>query len=258
MKLLILESTEHAIRQISELILGKIAKNPDLVLGLATGRTMDPLYDHMVKHSQARQISFSKITTFNLDEYVGLAPTHPCSYRYYMNMALFNRIDINLSQTFLPDGNTDNLQREAEIYEGKIEKAGGIDLQLLGIGQNGHIGFNEPISSLGSRTRIKLLTRETRQINQRYFSSLEETPQYALTMGIQTILSAHHLILLATGSSKAAAVAKMIEGPVSASCPASALQFHPNTTIFLDPEAAAQLTLPVYEREADDKATQHK
>ncbi|WP_026480701.1 glucosamine-6-phosphate deaminase [Ahrensia sp. 13_GOM-1096m] len=246
MKVLIFDNEENATRRVADFVLDTVTKEPNSVLGLATGGTMLALYALLCRKYHDGLVSFSDVTTFNLDEYIGLNPEHPCSYHHYMRNAFFDHVDINLSNTKIPYGNAADPSEEAKRYESQIAQSNGIDLQLLGIGQNGHIGFNEPTSSLASRTRIKTLTESTRQANKVYFDSLNEAPKYSITMGIATILEARNLVLLATGVSKSAAVSDMIEGPISASCPASALQMHPSATIVLDQEAASQLKLTSY------------
>lgn len=241
MKVLILEDTSKAIIRAAERVAALVRSKPNAVLGLATGGTMVPLYQQLRHLHDAEGLSFAGVTTFNLDEYVGLSPDHPCSYHRYMREALFEHIDIDEARTHLPRGDAPDPKLEAQAYESLIQSSGGIDLQILGIGSNGHIGFNEPSSSLGSRTRIKTLTEETRQANAQYFERVEDIPRYALTVGVGTIMAAREIVLIATGASKAEAVAKMVEGPVTASCPASALQFHANTTAITDSAAAAQL-----------------
>jgi glucosamine-6-phosphate deaminase len=246
LKILIFNTAEAAIERGVDHLLEAVRRKPNVVLGLATGSTMEPLYDRLCTRSVLEKVSFAQVTTFNLDEYIGLSPDHRCAYRRFMQEALFNHIDINPSRTHLPRGDAPDPVAEALHYEDRIAAAGGIDLQLLGIGRNGHIGFNEPTSSLASRTRIKTLTDDTRQANRVFFESIEDIPRYAITMGVGTILEARACVLLATGSAKAAAVAKMIEGAVSAACPATALQLHPHVTIMLDRAAAADLTLSDY------------
>lgn len=246
MKVLIFDEAEQAVARVADLVADLVRRKPDAVLGLATGGTMVPLYERLVALHQEAGPSFAGVTSFNLDEYVGLAAEHPCSYYSYMRSVLFDRIDFDLARTHLPRGDSADPMREADRYEAAIAAAGGIDLQLLGIGQNGHIGFNEPTSSLASRTRIKTLTDDTRRANQRYFDSFEDTPRFALTMGVATILESRFCLLLATGRSKADAVAAMVEGPVAAACPASALQLHRNATVVLDRDAASSLRLTSY------------
>lgn len=245
MKVLICEHHEAAITRTAGLVADLLRARPDAVLGLATGGTMLPLYDRLAAlHRQG--LSFSGLTSFNLDEYVGLGADHPASYHRYMRDVLFRHIDIDPTRTHLPRGDAPDPAAEAEHYEALIAATGGLTLQLLGIGQNGHIGFNEPTSSLASRTRIKTLTESTRAANRQYFAPGETPPGYAITMGVGTILDARECLLLATGAAKAQAVAAMVEGPVSAVCPASALQMHPCATVVLDRAAAADLRLTDY------------
>ncbi|MFV0292004.1 MAG: glucosamine-6-phosphate deaminase [Paracoccus sp. (in: a-proteobacteria)] len=245
MKVLICESHDAAIYRTAGLIADHVQARPDAVLGLATGGTMLPLYEKLVEQHR-KGLSFARVTTFNLDEYVGLAPEHPASYHSYMRDILFRHIDIDSRRTHLPHGDAPNPNAEADRYEMLIETAGGLSLQLLGIGHNGHIGFNEPTSSLASRTRVKTLTESTRTANQRFFGPGEIPPEYAITMGVGTIMSARECLLLATGPAKAEIMATMIEGSVSATCPASVLQMHPHATIVLDRAAAANLKLTDY------------
>lgn len=247
MKVLILETAQKAYERAADIIAALVRENPRAVLGLATGGTMLPVYEHLVAAHRAG-LGFAGITSFNLDEYVGLPPQHPQSYRSYMDQAFFDRIDIDPARTHLPRGDAPDAMAEAARYEDAISRAGGIDLQLLGLGRNGHIGFNEPTSSLGSRSRVKTLTRQTRDANSRFFGPDETVPQFAITMGIATILDARHCVLIATGSEKARAVAAMVEGPLAAICPASALQMHPRATVILDSDAAAGLRLKNYYR----------
>ena len=245
MRVLICKNEASAIARAADHIAEHMAQRSDCVLGLATGGTMLPLYQRLIR-LHADGLSFASVTTFNLDEYVGLAPDHPASYHSYMREALFDHVDIDPARTHLPRGDAADPTAEAADYETRINGAGGISLQLLGIGRNGHIGFNEPTSSLASPTRIKTLTESTRRANQPYFGPDETPPGYAITMGVGTILSARECLLLATGSAKANAVAAMVEGPVAAICPASALQMHARTTVVLDRDAATELKLIDY------------
>ncbi|MFB2533215.1 glucosamine-6-phosphate deaminase [Paracoccus sp. p3-h83] len=245
MKVLILDTAAQAADRTAGLIAEQLAARPASVLGLATGGTMVPVYRALRAMVAAGQVSFARATTFNLDEYLGLSPDHPHSYRATMQAELFDHVDIDLARTHLPIGNAPDPQAEADRYEAAIASHGGIDLQLLGIGQNGHIGFNEPTSSLTSRTRIKTLTRDTLEANARYFPD-GDMPRYALTMGVGTIMDARHCLLLATGAAKAEAVAAMVEGPITAACPASILQMHRHATVVLDRAAAARLELLGY------------
>ncbi|MCK0150102.1 glucosamine-6-phosphate deaminase [Marivita sp. S6314] len=246
MKVLILPDQQTAITRAADIVADTVTKQPDAVLGLATGGTMVPLYSELAQRHREAGLSFAQTTSFNLDEYIGLSPDHPCSYHHFMQETFFDHVDIDPSRTHLPKGDAPDPRIASDAYEALIAKAGGIDLQLLGIGQNGHIGFNEPTASLGSRTRVKTLTHSTRQANQRYFASFDETPKYAITTGVATILESRMCLLIATGEAKAKAVADMIEGPLTAVCPASALQLHARATIVLDEAAAGALALRDY------------
>ncbi|UTW12837.1 glucosamine-6-phosphate deaminase [Marinobacterium rhizophilum] len=240
MQVIIADSAQEVARLGADQLSALMRTRPGAVLGLATGNTPIALYDELIRRYRDGQLSFAQARSFNLDEYVGLAPGHRQSYRHFMNQHLFNHIDIPLAQTWVPDGLGDP-ETVGEAYEALIDAAGGIDLQVLGIGRNGHIGFNEPSSSLGSRTRIKTLAPQTLADNSRFFSPDEFQPSLAITMGIGTILRSRKALLLATGESKADAVQAMIEGPVTASCPASALQLHPCALVIVDSAAGARL-----------------
>lgn len=218
-----------------------VRRKPACVLGLATGSTPIATYRELARLHQEEGLDFSRVTTFNLDEYVGLPPTHPQSYRYFMDENLFREIDIPPQNTNVPDGRALDFERHCEAYERQIKAAGNIDLQLLGIGVDGHIAFNEPGSSLGSRTRIKTLAWQTVQDNARFFGSEADVPRMAITMGVGTILDSRQCLLLALGSSKADAIAATVEGPVTAQVTASALQLHRDVVVILDEGAASQL-----------------
>lgn len=214
------------------------------VLGLATGSTPLSLYRELV----ALKLDWRKVTTFNLDEYVGISPQHPQSYHAFMWENLFHHVNVPKKNIHIPDGLANDIPKFCTDYENRIRAAGGIGVQLLGIGTDGHIGFNEQGSSLASRTRIKTLTPQTRKDNARFFGSEDQVPHHVITMGIGTILEARHCVLLAFGKSKARAIAGAVEGPVTAMNPASALQLHPKVTVFLDEESAAELKLKDYYR----------
>jgi glucosamine-6-phosphate deaminase len=223
---------------------------PEAVLGLATGSTPLPAYRELIRRYEAGiGPSYAAVTCFNLDEYVGLAAGHEQSYRATIARELTDGLGIGPDRVNGPDPSLDRLPTAGERYEALIERAGGVDVQVLGIGSDGHLAFNEPGSSLASRTRIKTLTAETRKDNARFFGSPDQVPVHVLTQGLGTILRARHLLLIATGADKAGAVADAVEGPVSASCPASALQLHPHATVLLDPPAAAGLARLDYYRE---------
>jgi len=252
MRVIIVRDAQEMGRVAADLIAEDMKRRAVYVLGLATGSTPIPLYKELIRRHREEGLDFSNVITFNLDEYVGLQPDHPESYRYFMDQNLFNHININKKLTFVPDGtitDMEEIQRHCEWYEGQIDDVGGIDFQVLGLGANGHIGFNEPGSSLGSLTRIKTLTEQTRQDNARFFENdIDKVPRYAITMGIGTILKAKKVLLLATGSNKADAVAAALEGPVTSMCPASVLQLHRFATFVIDEDAASKLTLEIYER----------
>ena len=226
----------------------QLREKPASVLGLATGGTPLGLYRDLVRLHRAGELTFAHTTTFNLDEYLGLPAHHPQSYRRYMQENLFLHIDVDPARTHIPDGLARDVPRHCQDYEQIITDAGGIDLQLLGLGSDGHIGFNEPGSSLGSRTRIKTLTPRTITDNARFFGSEDAVPRHVITMGVGTILEARHCLVLVTGENKAAAVAATAEGPITAEVPASALQFHRKCTLIIDEAASTQLKRGDYYR----------
>ncbi|QGJ71750.1 Glucosamine-6-phosphate deaminase [Planctomycetales bacterium 10988] len=229
----------------------QIRRKPQSVLGLATGGTPLELYRLLIKKYQDGEVDPSQIQTFNLDEYVGIPSDHEQSYRTFMEVNLFRPLKIREEQIHFLDGMSRNFEQTAQEYELAIQQRGGIDLQLLGIGRDGHIAFNEPGSSLASRTRLKTLTYETRRDNARFFGTIEKVPRLALTMGIGTILDAKECLLIAGGEAKAEAVAAMIEGPVTAQVTASALQMHPRTICLLDEAAASRLKNKAYYLEVE-------
>jgi glucosamine-6-phosphate deaminase len=236
-------------QEAARIVSAAVRTKPSIVLGLATGTTSLGMYEELVSLHKNAGLDFSKATSFNLDEYVGLAPDNPQSFNYFMHSNFFSHINFSRDSIHIPSGALRaNYSEYCESYENEIKKAGGIDLQILGIGRNGHIGFNEPNSSLASRTRLKELTQETIEDNRRFFPKGEEIPECAITMGIGTILDARRIVILATGQSKAAAVAKAIEGPISSSVSASALQLHPDVTFIIDEDAAYALTQRDYYR----------
>ena len=223
------------------------------VLGLATGSSPLPIYSELIRRYVGAQITFADTRAFLLDEYVGLEPGHREAYRSFIQREFTDHVDLVPEALFGPDGTSRDLAAAATAYEQLIVDVGGIDLQLLGIGRDGHIGFNEPTSSLGSRTRLKTLTDATRADNARFFDdAIDAVPRHVLTQGIGTILEARHLVLIATGEAKAAPIARAVEGPLTAMLPASALQLHPRATVIVDEPAARSLTLAGYYREAYD------
>lgn len=226
----------------ARLIASAVRDKPGLVLGLATGRTMERLYARLVQMHNEEGLDFSRVRTFNLDEYIGLPPHDPNAYRYYMNHHLFDHINIDKRNTCLPDGMTRDEDREGRRYEVAIREAGGIDLQLLGIGRAGHIGFNEPLSALQSRTRAKALTPLTIAENAGEFDDPHRMPRRAITMGVGTILEARQILMLVTGASKADILAKAVEGPITSMVSASAIQLHPSVKVICDDLAASDLS----------------
>jgi glucosamine-6-phosphate deaminase len=227
-----------------------LRRRPDAVLGLATGSSPLALYDELVRRHTAG-LSFARASAFLLDEYVGLPAGHPESYRAVIDRELVSRVDLDPGRVSGPDGTAADLRTACARYEQRIAEAGGVDLQVLGIGTDGHVAFNEPGSSLASRTRVKTLTVQTRQDNARFFGGdPEAVPQHVLTQGLGTILEARHLVLLATGRAKAEAVHQLVEGPVSALWPATVLQMHPHVSVLVDEAAASRLQLAGYYRDA--------
>jgi glucosamine-6-phosphate deaminase len=242
MLLILKQNSEELGREAARVVANAVRRNPALRLGLATGSTTVGMYRELVRLHRDEKLDFSGVVTFNLDEYLGLPSSHPHSFHYFMQQNFFGHVNVAPGNIHIPDGAiTGDYQQYCSSYEDGIRRAGGIDLQVLGIGRNGHVGFNEPTSSLGSRTRLKVLSKETIEDNRKFFAAQEQIPQCAITMGIGTILDAKRILLLASGSSKAEAIAKAIEGPLAASVTASALQLHGDVTFVVDREAGAQL-----------------
>lgn len=248
MEIVIQADSAAASRSAADFVAALVRRKPEAVLGLATGSTPVALYRELIRQHREDGLDFSNCTTFNLDEYIGLGAGHNASYRHYMQEKLFGQINVRPERTHLPDGLSGDIPAQCAAYEKQITRAGGIDVQILGIGTDGHIGFNEPTSSLASRTRIKTLTERTRRDNAPYFPSPDAVPHHVITMGIGTIMEARAIVLLAFGEAKAAAVAAMVEGPVTAMLPASALQYHPVVKIVLDEPAAGRLRRREYYR----------
>ncbi len=246
MEVIIHRNYEDVSNAGAEVIAEIVNNKPNAVLGLATGSTPLGLYKELISLHKDEGLDFSHVTTFNLDEYVGLAPDHDQSYHYFMHENLFKHINVPADNIHVPSGTTRNYQAFCDWYERRIAEAGGIDVQVLGIGSDGHIAFNEPGSSLGSRTRIKTLAKQTIEDNARFFESQQDVPIYAITMGVGTILEARKLLLLANGANKAKAIADAVEGPVSVMCTASALQLHPDSIVLADDKAAANLEMREY------------
>lgn len=252
---IIINPSYDALSKVAAKIVAKVLNaKPNAVLGLAAGASPLGLYKELIRMHKEEGLDFSQVTTFNLDEYVGLPKDHFRSFHYFMHEHLFKQINIPRQNIYLPSGTTDNYEAFCAWYERRIQECGGIDLQVLGIGSDGHIAFNEPSSSLGSRTRIKTLSRPTIEENSQFFERPEDVPIYAITMGVGTILEARQILLLANGKSKAAAVAGAIEGPLTSMNTASALQLHPDTIALLDEEAASELRMIDYYRWIQAKA----
>jgi glucosamine-6-phosphate deaminase len=248
LEVIIQSNSEAAAFLVARIVRRELQANPHLVLGLATGRTMEQVYRRLVRMHQEEHLDFSLCRTFNLDEYVGLFPSNPNSYRHYMDYHLFRHVNIDARNTHLPNGLAEDLEAECQRYEADIKRFGGIDLQLLGIGKAGHIGFNEPLSALQSRTRVKALTPTTLEQNARFFGGMDNMPRRAMTMGVGTIIEARRCLLLATGPSKAKVIADAVEGPITSMVSASALQLHPRCTVVVDEDAAANLKGTEYYR----------
>lgn len=237
----IFETVDEVSRYTAQRLLEKIKTAPSAVLGLATGSTMEPVYAQLLQYMQQVAVDTSQLTTFNLDEYIGLSAEHPQSYNFYMYQHLFNHLNLPAHNVHLPNGLASNIDTACQAYSDAIKSKGGLDLQLLGIGSNGHIGFNEPHTCFNSRTHVVELSEQTRIDNGRFFDHQNETPTHAITMGIQDILDAKEIILVATGRNKTNIMAQLFESAVDESLPASALKQHHNLTIVLDREAAALL-----------------
>ena len=225
------KSYDEMSRAAAEIVIAAVKAKPDLVLGLPTGTTPIGLYDALAAAYKAGRVDFSRVKTFNLDEYAGLAPNHPQSYRYFMNKYLFSRINIKPENTYVPDGVAANLDAAAREYDALIERSGGIDLFVVGIGQNGHIGFNEPAASMPAGTHVVALTQNTIEANSRLFDDISQVPRQAVTQGMATILKAKKILLLSSGEAKRAALDKMFSGIITLDCPATLLNLHRGVTV---------------------------
>lgn len=231
-------------------VIAQLAGKHTPVLGLATGSSPLNLYAELKRRAAAGDVDFAHALAFALDEYVGLDPEHPLSYRATIDRTVVKPLGMNPNRVRVPNGFVADLEAAAEDYENAIRQAGGVDVQILGIGSNGHVGFNEPTSSFGSRTRVKTLTEQTRDDNARFFSEDETVPTHCVTQGLGTIMDARNLVMVVSGEKKADIVAAMIEGPVSAMCPASILQFHRRAFVIIDEAAASKLQYADYFRHA--------
>jgi glucosamine-6-phosphate deaminase len=251
MRVIIYPDAETASVVAAQFVAKQVQRKPDSVIGMATGSSPLKMYRELVRMHQEEGLDFSAVTTFNLDEYIGLEPGHPQSYHAYMHEHLFRHLNIPSSQINIPDGRAFDFERFCADYERGIKQAGGIDLQVLGIGYDGHIAFNEPGSSLGSRTRIKTLTSETVRDNARFFPDESQVPRVAITMGVGTILESRRCLLLAFGEHKAQAIHATVEGPVTAQVTASALQLHRDVIVIVDEAAASMLARKDYYSEVE-------
>ncbi len=241
MQVRVFKDAQAVAKAAAMIFAAQLAEKSDSVLGLATGSTPVETYRKMIELYNEGQMDFSKVKSYNLDEYVGLGPEHECSYRYFMQEQLFNHINIRPENTFVPSGVADNLDQVGLAYDEAVRAAGGVDLQLLGIGNNGHIGFNEPDDHFTSATHVVNLTESTIKANTRFFKSESEVPRQAISMGVGTIMSARKILLLALGEAKAQAVHDTVKGHITPRVPASVLQLHPNAIILLDEAAASKL-----------------
>jgi glucosamine-6-phosphate deaminase len=249
-QIILCESAEHVGHRAADILEARVRQGP-AVLGLATGGSPKSTYQELIRRHREEQLSFSQVSAFTLDEYAGLPPEHEQSYYSTIRREFTDHVDLPLEQLITPQGDAPDLIAEADRYDAAIAAAGGVDVQILGIGANGHIGFNEPTSSLVSRTRVKTLAGATRTDNARFFPE-GEVPRLCLTQGLGTIREARLAVLVAMGENKAGAVQAMVEGPVSAHCPASVLQLHRRAVVILDPAAASRLSLLDYYREAQE------
>src|SRR5258707_3950666 len=246
MEVVIKRDYEQMSKAAAQIVVDVLNTKPNAVLGMANGSTAYGLYQELVALHKAGHVDFSRVTTFNLDEYVGLPANHPQSYHYFMHEHFFQHVNIPRHNINIPSGTTSNYPAFCQWYEGRIAECGGIDLQILGIGSDGHIAFNEPGSSLSSRTRLKTLSKQTIDDNAPFFERRESVPLYAITMGVGTILDARRLVLVASGKAKARAIAQAVEGTVTSLVTASALQLHREATVIVDDAAAPGLTMREY------------
>lgn len=248
MEIIIQPDPETGSRVAARMIARVVRAKPDAVLGLATGSTPLALYRELARMHREEGLDFSRVTTFNLDEYIGLPPEHPQSYHFFMHEHFFRHINVPAERIHIPDGMTHDVRGFCAAYERAIRDAGGIDLQVVGIGTDGHLGFNEPTSSMASRTRIKTLTPQTLTDNARFFERAGDQPHHVITMGIGTIMDSRQVVLLAFGAGKAEAVAAAVEGPIASMMPASVLQLHERAHFIIDESAATRLTRADYYR----------
>jgi len=243
MNIIVCQNYDHLSDYAKDLVINTINNNGKPVLGLATGSTPEGMYQALIKAYQEKHVSFKDVTTFNLDEYIGLGKEDPNSYHHFMDEHLFNHVDIDQNETFVPPGNTDNHEQACLDYEQNMHRHGDIDLQVLGLGVNGHIGFNEPGTPFDTRTHVIELDQSTREANARFFDSIDDVPTHAITMGIETIMESKQILLLASGDSKKEAVQRLVNGEETPDFPASILHRHNNVTVILDRDAASLLSV---------------
>ncbi len=248
MEIVIQSNPDEVCKYQARVVADLVRSKPDAVLGLAAGSTQLGLYRELIRMHREEGLDFAKVVTFNLDEYIGLPRSHRCSYHTLMKRSFFDFVNLRPENIHIPDGMAEDIRQECRQYEEKITRAGGLDLTLLGIGEEGHIGFNEPSSSLTSRTRVKMLTEKTRYENARYFPGETEVPHHVITMGVGTIMDSRTVMLSAFGERKADVIAKVIEGPITAMVPGSALQYHPHVKVVIDEAAAHHLRMKDYYR----------
>ena len=241
MKIVVVKDYAEMSKKAAEFMAELVNNKAEAILGLATGGTPVGMYENLIELNKEGKVDFSKVTTVNLDEYVGLSGEHEQSYRFFMNNTLFNHININKERTFVPNGLAKNVEEECAKYDARIEELGGIDLQLLGLGGNGHIAFNEPDECLVVGSHLTGLTQDTIDANARFFASADEVPQTAVTMGLGGIMKAKKILLIASGEGKADAVQAMMNGKITTACPASMLQMHRDVTVIVDEAAASKL-----------------
>ncbi len=240
MKIIVTKNYEEMSREAAKYVAEVVSNKPDCVLGLATGSTPEGMYDELAKMYEAGKLDFSKTRSVNLDEYYPITPDNDQSYRYFMNKNLFDRVNIDKANTYVPDGTAKDVEAHCKAYDANIAALGGVDIQVLGIGKNGHIGFNEPDAELIGGTHLTGLTKSTIEANARFFASEEDVPKHALTMGMESVFKARRILLLASGEGKAEAVKAMLGGKISTSCPASLLALHNDVIVICD-EAAYSL-----------------
>lgn len=249
MKIIAVKDYEEMSQKAAGFIIERVSEESKLVLGLATGGTPIGTYQCMVKDHQTNHTSYQHVVTFNLDEYIGMKPEDPNSYHYYMAEHLFDHIDIPKEQIHLPDGQAEDLAGECKAYDQKIEEHGGIDMQILGLGSNGHIGFNEPGTPFDTATHVIDLTEDTREANARFFNSLDEVPTQAITMGIKSIMKSRKILLLVSGEEKSEALARFLDGEADPSFPASVLKKHDDVIVIADAGALRETDIAAYSDE---------